>query len=639
MKNKLIFLLIATGFLSSSPLHAFQKERTTFISGLGYDNQKVSYEVIDGNAVIDGDIIIGSAKDALVASQANSRGVGFNPLQLGRLWKNKTVYYYFVPPYKGSNELKERIFSAMDEWKVKTGINFVEYTGPIDGVGAEEHYAILSGSETQCSSSVGIMSSGYGQGIFGEGCDRRTVLKYIGHALGLLKEETRFDRDDFVTVNWENVSLYYSTKFDIALNGRDKNYGYYDYQSIMHSNAYAFSKNGQPTLTPLYVDLSEIGQGNHVTAGDANAINKMYSFTQSSGFIADEYVIDKKEDLEFFTSDSLRLKELLMTHTNVTFKTSDHNWIQSLELPQDVRLTNGQKITFVRDAGYETSVTFNGNQKIIPERYSSTTFKYKNGRFYQQHPEIENIDKFIVIDTKNELQDLSSNPDKINDLFQKHHGIMLVTSDNNHASTFEIPKNLELKEGQEFIFFDQSGWDNYLIVNGDKIKSTRNTKTRFIYKNDKFNRVSNDVITPGIYWSDNFSTFTPSGDSSVYIYIPEQDNIVSSSGPRHPNRETWGVATNTGTTLFVKVYDIKNQMQMIKINGFKKHRGDRFALEDGGYRGYGQFQFVIDKKSKKYRMLPDSHYKGQFKAVVQGWHDQEYKQEITIDINFDKITN
>lgn len=40
-------------------------------------------------------------------------------------------------------------------------------------------------------------------------------------------------------------------------------------------------------------------------------------------------------------------------------------------------------------------------------------------------------------------------------------------------------------------------------------------------------------------WSDNYSKETPSGNSSVYFYVPENDNVISSTGPRKASKAVW----------------------------------------------------------------------------------------------------
>jgi len=96
----------------------------------------------------------------------------------------------------------------------------------------------------------------------------------IGHALGLWHEQSRADRNSYVRIVWENIDEDHKYNFDQHLTD-GKDFGEYDYQSIMHYPSYAFSKNGQQTIIPL-MDGVEIGQRNHLSEKDMAAINAMY---------------------------------------------------------------------------------------------------------------------------------------------------------------------------------------------------------------------------------------------------------------------------------------------------------------------------------------------------------------------------
>ena len=96
----------------------------------------------------------------------------------------------------------------------------------------------------------------------------------IGHALGLWHEQSREDRNSYLRVVWENIEDDFKYNFDQHLSD-GKDFGDYDYESIMHYPAYAFSKNGEKTLIPL-MDGVEIGQRNHLSEKDIAAVKAMY---------------------------------------------------------------------------------------------------------------------------------------------------------------------------------------------------------------------------------------------------------------------------------------------------------------------------------------------------------------------------
>lgn len=60
-----------------------------------------------------------------------------------------------------------------------------------------------------------------------------------------------YNRDDFVTIRWENIEAGKEGQFKKYINSEEILFNTtYDYNSIMHYGAYFFSKNGRPTIVP-----------------------------------------------------------------------------------------------------------------------------------------------------------------------------------------------------------------------------------------------------------------------------------------------------------------------------------------------------------------------------------------------------
>ncbi len=74
------------------------------------------------------------------------------------------------------------------------------------------------------------------------------IVHELFHILGVYHEQSRPDRDAFVTVNLSNVQVGFENNFRIE-NG-SRTFGYYDFLSIMHYPAGAFAIDGDiPTIT------------------------------------------------------------------------------------------------------------------------------------------------------------------------------------------------------------------------------------------------------------------------------------------------------------------------------------------------------------------------------------------------------
>ncbi|WP_218012154.1 M12 family metallopeptidase [Bacillus thuringiensis] len=228
---------------------------------------KIKYHLIDGLVIIEGDIELGLEQDLIWnekpsnSEEISLESVIFDPINIVR-WPNKIVYYLIDPDLPN----KERIHLAIQHWQSKTSMKFIERT-------TETNYVYFV-SGNGCSSRIGMV--GGKQNIrLAENCFWGNVVHEIAHAIGFWHEQSREDRDDYVTIHLENVKSGEEHNFEKHIIDA-KDVGLYDYGSIMHYGKYAFSKNGKPTIEPKD-PTAEIGQRESLSDKDIQTINVIYS--------------------------------------------------------------------------------------------------------------------------------------------------------------------------------------------------------------------------------------------------------------------------------------------------------------------------------------------------------------------------
>lgn len=255
-------LLLAFGLTSSFSQATSLSQ--IFVQDSSFKIHSVTYEQVNGFAIVEDDIILAKVNN-LTKKDAVFR------LKLGGSRWEKGIL-----PFEISDNLplisKIAVLQAIEHWQKNTNIQFVELTNK-NRHNYKDYIAFIPAPGTTCSSYVGRYG-GRQEINLSTRCTTMSIVHEIGHALGLWHEQSRGDRDNYVLILWENIDESHRFNFDQHLSdGIDFND--YDYQSIMHYGAYAFSKNGEKTIVPL-VEGVEIGQRNKLSEKDIAAINAMY---------------------------------------------------------------------------------------------------------------------------------------------------------------------------------------------------------------------------------------------------------------------------------------------------------------------------------------------------------------------------
>jgi hypothetical protein len=217
----------------------------------------VTYEIVDGQRIVDGDIVLAGP------TKGDSDGdVDKAAPRVGNRWPGGVVPYEIDPNLPN----QQRVHDAITHYQRRTAVRLV----PRNGQGDYIRFV----PSTVCTSSVG--RNGGAQTInLAPGCGTGATIHEIAHALGLWHEQSRHDRNAFIDIHWQNIPDDKEHNFQQQTIDGNANYGPYDYGSIMHYDSFAFSSNGQATITRKDGSLISANQ-TALSDGDLRAFASMY---------------------------------------------------------------------------------------------------------------------------------------------------------------------------------------------------------------------------------------------------------------------------------------------------------------------------------------------------------------------------
>lgn len=254
------------------------------VSNVFYAGQKLEVENFNGEYVYQGDIMfspdmVSTQEVKVVYEKGETPETNKSVGRTSARWPDNTVYYAI----DAGLDNKARVYDAIKHWESNTNIKFVERT-------SQSNYVyFVSGSG--CSSYIGMI--GGKQNItLSSSCSTGNTIHEIGHAIGLWHEQARVDRDNYITINYNNIQ-----------SGREHNFKTYaqqgfdgaeftnalDFNSIMMYGSYSFSSNGQPTIVKKDGSTFNI-QRSGLSSGDKTGINNMYPYSSGGSSTEPVYV-------------------------------------------------------------------------------------------------------------------------------------------------------------------------------------------------------------------------------------------------------------------------------------------------------------------------------------------------------------
>ncbi|XP_039612290.1 high choriolytic enzyme 1-like isoform X1 [Polypterus senegalus] len=194
------------------------------------------------------------------------------------LWPKSVDGFVYVP-YNLSSQ-----YNDIEKMAIETGMQDIANGTCIRFVprSHESNYLNIQ-SKTGCWSFLGLNGGAQPMSLQAPGCTWSGVAAHeLMHALGFVHEQSRIDRDRYITILWENILKDREFNFDkYKTNNLDTPY---DYGSLMHfgnykqnrSTQYAYSEDGLPTILPKSNINVQIGQRFGPSPTDKLKINKLY---------------------------------------------------------------------------------------------------------------------------------------------------------------------------------------------------------------------------------------------------------------------------------------------------------------------------------------------------------------------------
>ncbi|MBE7472482.1 MAG: hypothetical protein DPW09_22665 [Anaerolineae bacterium] len=236
--------------------------------------QGLTNGIPDGYVLIEGDILV--PKDFL-----QSDGIGTqSAFGDTTFWPSGVVPFVFDANVSAVNQT--RMLNAMTQWETVANIDFRPR------IAADQFWVHIQNS-TENSSSVGRQPLANQPQIMNiVSWDNQWIMDHeLAHALGFWHEQSRPDRDNYVQITSANIQPGQEHNFNIRAAADVyplQAYGLpddqtYDFDSVMHYGQFAFSSNGQPTITvptPNQSWQTLIGQRNHLSRLDQLTMSFLY---------------------------------------------------------------------------------------------------------------------------------------------------------------------------------------------------------------------------------------------------------------------------------------------------------------------------------------------------------------------------
>uniref|UniRef100_A0A8C5MU24 Metalloendopeptidase n=1 Tax=Leptobrachium leishanense TaxID=445787 RepID=A0A8C5MU24_9ANUR len=263
-QTKVLVVFVAVWSISMAlPVLVDEDTNNRIARTVNNNNNKTAFENIEDTnkgvvrPLVHGDIAIkffrSAVSDADLLWPASQNGVVFIPYVI-------SSDYPFYEKWIINDTINQ--FNLMTCLKFVTRTTQRDYVSIESGQGCWSYIGKVGGKQVVNLDRTGCMGSG-------------TVQHELMHALGFYHEQSRSDRDNYVTINYQFIDRPNWPNFEIE---DTNNLGLpYDYWSVMHYQSTAYSNTpGQPTIVAKPDPTMPIGQRVGMSHLDLMKINKLY---------------------------------------------------------------------------------------------------------------------------------------------------------------------------------------------------------------------------------------------------------------------------------------------------------------------------------------------------------------------------
>jgi hypothetical protein len=239
-----------------------------------YRGMPVTYVVKNGKAIFQGDIVLEKV-DALDPQRPlPSYGGDYSKYLWPKVGSQYQIPYVIA---SGSGDLTNLNAAITLFNKTFSNIQLVAYTSQTDYVNFDFDPNNFSG---ECEAIVG--RAGGEQTVGGSGsCTVATIVHELGHTVGLWHEQSRLDRNTFISVNYGNLIKGSISNFNQIYDNAQTFGTLFDYGSIMEYPAFSFSRNGGPAMESIPAGIPLSNQTGY-TATDIDGIERLYGNAPTS---------------------------------------------------------------------------------------------------------------------------------------------------------------------------------------------------------------------------------------------------------------------------------------------------------------------------------------------------------------------